>query len=216
MEVMGQRLVVQIKKEDPFDLWGEEREVLAAIYYHWSGYSTSALLETQKIIKCIQDTNSKDKDIILRLIHFVESQGGGIERGEGSTEWEYITDKYPHEKFKKDSISRNQGLISISPKGIDDSVQWSEGDIIINIDTQKVTDETFMGWYEDIDEVNKDRKEWSADDEEYEPLKEEDIMKISVNPDDLSYDDISILYDELCESKNGYVQYDNYFYELIE
>ena len=46
---MGQRLVISVEKD--------ERK-LCNIYYHWSGYTYSALYETQKVIDCIY--NSKD------------------------------------------------------------------------------------------------------------------------------------------------------------
>jgi hypothetical protein len=67
---MGQRLVVTIEK-------GERK--LCNIYYHWSAYTYSALLETKKIINCIY--NHKDEtteELLLRLIHFCEENGGGI------------------------------------------------------------------------------------------------------------------------------------------
>ena len=47
---MGQRLVVTIEKGD---------RNLCKIYYHWSAYTYSALLETKKIINCIY--NHKDE-----------------------------------------------------------------------------------------------------------------------------------------------------------
>ena len=47
---MGQRLVVTVKSK------GED---LAKIYYHWSAYTYSALLETRNIIDCIYNHNDE-------------------------------------------------------------------------------------------------------------------------------------------------------------
>ena len=160
---MGQRLVITIKQNN---------EDLAKIYYHWSAYSYSALLETKKVINCIY--NSKDetiKEMQLRLIKFLEGDGGGI-RGEES-EFEYIQRMYPNETFKTDGYSRSNGLIAISKDGMQDMQKWSEGDIIIDLDTDTV-ENTVFSWYESLEEYNQGRMEWDDEFDGYSVIDDFD------------------------------------------
>lgn len=161
---MGQRLIVTIKKEN---------EDLAKIYFHWSAYTYSALLETKKIIDCIYNHEDETvKEMQLRLIKFLYDNGGGI-KGDDS-ELEYIQRMYPNETFKKDGYDRSNGLIALSKDGMQDLQDWSEGDVIIDLDTDTV-ENTVFGWYEYIDEYNEERKEWDEDFDGYELENLEDI-----------------------------------------
>lgn len=156
---MGQRLVVTIEK-------GERK--LCNIYYHWSGYTYSALLETKEIIDCIYNhKNETEEGLLLRLIRFCEESGGGVSEGYDSDEWKYIQNLYPNEKFKADNIDRNYGLISLSKKGIAELQRWSEGDVYINLDTDQVDFCVYSG-YEYLDEYIEDRKSWDDDFDETE------------------------------------------------
>lgn len=154
---MGQRLVVTIEKND---------KELAKIYYHWSAYTYSALYETDKILGCIY--NHKDEtesEMLLRLIRFCEENGGGIDGIK--EEFDYIQGLYPNEKFKTEDISRSNGLIVLSEKCMADMQKWSEGDVFINLDTDKVDFCVYSG-YEDLDEYIEERKSWDDDFDEKE------------------------------------------------
>lgn len=156
---MGQRLVCTIIKD---------HKAICNVYYHWSAYTYSALLETKKIIGCIY--NHKDEtesELLLRLIHFCEENGGGISNGYDGDEWKYIQSLYPNEEFKAEGIDRNYGLISLSEKEMEVSQSWSEGDVYINLDTDQVDFQVYIG-YEDIDEYIEDRKSWDDDFDETE------------------------------------------------
>ena len=126
---MGQRLVVTIKNN------GED---LCKLYYHWSAYSISALIETRDIINTLLDEDNEIKDLQLRMIRYVEANGGGIDGGKDSNEWMYIRNMYANETFKSKGISRNCGLIAISEPGMRDLQYWSEGDVTIDLDECKV------------------------------------------------------------------------------
>ena len=77
---MGQRLVITIEKNE---------EAIAAIYYHWSAYTYSALQETKKVVDCIYNYRDETQDeILLRLIKFIEANGGGIRAT--TEEFDYI------------------------------------------------------------------------------------------------------------------------------
>lgn len=156
---MGQRLCVTIERGD---------KKICNIYYHWSAYTCSALYETKKIIDCIYNhKNETTEELLLRLIRFCEENGGGISNGRDGSEWKYIQNLYPNEKFKAEGISRNDGLISLSKAEMAESQAWSEGDVFINLDTDQVDFCVYSG-YEYLDEYIEDRKSWDDEFDETE------------------------------------------------
>ena len=158
---MGQRLVISVINDG-----GD----FCKIYYHWSAYTLSALEETRKIINCIYNHKDEtEKELKLRLIHFCEKNGGGIDGANG--EIDYVKNLYPNETFLTDGYSRNDGLIAISERGMDDMQRYSEGDVFIDIENDTVDFCVYSG-YDDIDEYNQERSSW---DDDYTPLKLEQI-----------------------------------------
>ena len=128
---MGQRLCLSIEKG------GKE---LCNIYWHWGAYTDSALLHTKEIVDCIYNHKDEtDAEMLLRLIHFCENQGGGIANGKNGEDWKYICNLYPDQTFKADNISRSDGLISLSESGMTESHKWSEGDVIIDLDEDLIS-----------------------------------------------------------------------------
>ncbi len=118
---MGQRLTIDIYKK-------EEEKPIACLYFHWSAYTTSALMEINNIIDLFFDEKYIHiSDEKLRLIRIVENIGGGIDGGKHSHEWDYIKKLYPDESFKENNIDRSYGLIALSEEGIAQMNKWSEG-----------------------------------------------------------------------------------------
>ena len=144
---MGQRLVITVRQDN---------KPLAAIYYHWSAYSVSAIKETRDVVKCIYDDSNPVKDMRLRLIRFVERNGGGIAASNDVNERAAIQSMYPGEVFKTDGIDRSYGLIALSEDGIADLQHWSEGDVTIELDSGMVYND--VCFYEDYNELVKE--EW--------------------------------------------------------
>ena len=72
---MGQRLVITVRKE---------QKDIAKIYFHWSGYSVSALEETRALLKEIGTKEENVNKLQLNIIRACESMGGGIDGGAGS------------------------------------------------------------------------------------------------------------------------------------
>ena len=199
---MGQRLVVTVNQ------YGED---IAKIYYHWSAYSLSALQEARDIINVLYDEENEIKDLKLRLIRFCEQNGGGIRGGENSDEWKYITKLYPNETFKKDNISRNYGLIALSQDGMEDFQGWSEGDVYIELDENRVINYVNC-CYDSINEYNENRSSW---DDDYKALTLNNVPYIKYNLCDFSIDDIDDVIMEL-DSFDGYICRDDYtIFELI-
>ena len=199
---MGQRLVVTITQNG---------ENIAALYYHWSAYTLSSLYETRDILNVLYDDDNDEKDLRLRLIRFCEKNGGGIDGGENSDEWNYIQSRYPNEEFKKDGISRNNGLIAISEKGIDEMLSWSEGNVCIDLDEDNV-DNSVYSYYADIDYYNDDHSEW---DDEFKPVTLEDIPSILGDFGSFNVSDIDSIIRQI-ECLDGYVCRNNDgIYELV-
>ena len=126
---MGERLVLQVEKP--------EGTRIASLYYHWSAYTTSALQEIRNLLARYFDPGinlppyKPDLNPQLRLIRVAETMGGGIDGCEDSSEWDYITQKYPKEKFKTTDINRNDGLIAISESGMKAMQDWVQGSATI-------------------------------------------------------------------------------------
>ena len=160
---MGQRLVVTVKTH--------EKEI-AKIYYHWSAYTCCALYETRNVINCIYNHKDEpEKEMLLNLIRFCEANGGGI-RGT-KEEFEYIQSLYHNETFVTENYSRNNGLIALSESGMKDLQDWSEGDVYINIDTDKVDFYVYYG-YANFAEYAEEKKSY---DDDFDKTELDDIPK---------------------------------------
>lgn len=198
---MGQRLVVTIQKD--------ERD-LCKIYYHWSAYSFSALKETQAIVNCIYNHKEEtEKELLLRLIRFCEENGGGIDGKE--EEFKYIQSLYPNETFKKEDYSRNFGLIALSEKGMQDLQNWSEGDVTIDIDEEKIYNGVYC-YYETLEEFNEEMQEC---DDEFEPLTLDDITDIGYDISEIDIEDLDDVIEEL-RDVNEICRYGNEIFDLTE
>lgn len=198
---MGQRLVVTIQKD--------ERD-LCKIYYHWSAYSFSALKETQAIVNCIYNHKEEtEKELLLRLIRFCEENGGGIDGKE--EEFKYIQSLYPNETFKKEDYSRNYGLIALSEKGMQDLQNWSEGDVTIDIDEEKIYNGVYC-YYETLEEFNEEMQEC---DDEFKPLTLDDITDIGYDISEIDIEDLDDVIEEL-RDVNEICRYGNEIFDLTE
>lgn len=132
---MGQRLVITIHAFN---------EDIAKIYYHWSAYTVNALNEAKSIIENIDWSNSTTKnELILKLIRFLEENGGGIDGGIDSKEYNYVNQYFGSKyKFVKNP-DRTNGLISISESGMNEMESYSEGDLEIDFDEQIIHNDVF-------------------------------------------------------------------------
>lgn len=175
---MGQRLNVEIHKNG---------EPLANAYYHWSGYTDSALNITSDIIYCVSngklasfiDPYWSCIDPIRAAILILESTGAGI----SEEEREYINQEY-QEKFKNalldlclKPIDRNQGLISISEKGMEITRKWEEGRVTIDIERRTVNFDVFF--YMTENEYVR---------EEYSDVPYKDLPVLNMDPFDIPFD----------------------------
>ena len=200
---MGQRLVVSIEKNE---------KSIAKIYFHWSAYTISALYETQKIINCIYNHKDEtEKEMLLRLIRFCEENGGGIDGV--PSEFDYIRGLYPDEMFKDRDINRSYGLIALSEECMTNMQQWSEGDVYINLDTDKV-DFCVYGGYESLEEYIEERKSW---DDEFDETELDNIPEFDFSLGYFDVHDVGAIMASLdeCGIEDGVIKCDGEICELI-
>lgn len=153
---MGQRLNIQFE---------DNTGVLANAYYHWSGYTSSAMVLTNEIISSdlIDDTSISNK---VKAVKLLELTGAGLIRNE-------FNDDFPSHLYKE-AKTRTDGLIAISKEGIEENQSWEEARVTIDLDTQQI----YFNIY------------WDGGIEDYDP---EDIPKQDEETYDseLDYEDVS-------------------------
>lgn len=200
---MGQRLVITVRS------MGQD---VAKIYYHWDAYTYDAILDAKRIVNYIYDREDKtEKDLQLALIRFCEARGGGIYPGRDGDERNYIQSVFPNETFKKEGYDRNYGLIAISERGMKEMQMWSEGDVEINLDEEVVFNRVFE-YYENIDEYNKERKEW---DDEFNGLSEDDVPEIGYDIGLIGIGEIDDVLHALYNTTWNVVKHGKEIFELV-
>ena len=123
---MGQRLNIQIEANDTDT---NETKVLANCYYHWSGYTSSAMELVNEMVNS-GVYNLDILDPVEKAIRLLEATGAGLAEDE-------LTDTYNTPKYKV-STNRNDGLIAISEEGINNVAEWEESRVTINLTTGSI------------------------------------------------------------------------------
>ena len=197
---MGQRLVITLQKD------GKD---IAALYYHWSAYSISALQEVKPLLEYLQSEEKKNSDYDPRLacLRFVQANGGGIDGGPKSEEFAYIRNLYPNEPLLEEGYNRSDGLVSMSENGIDDLQSWSNGDVYIDLD-KKMVENDVLNFFNSFDDYKEDLKQ-CMDPEDFNriPKTEEEakILEASVNVVNFSFEQIDEVIDVLTQfQEDGY------------
>lgn len=134
---MGQRLVITVRKE---------QEDIAKIYFHWSGYSVSALEETRSLLKDIDTKEENIKKLQLNIIRSCESMGGGIDGGAGSAEFSYVCNMFPNVNFKV-YPDRSCGLVALSENDMKEMQCWIDGNIVIDLDYNRIYNSVFYEYH---------------------------------------------------------------------
>ena len=123
---MGQRLNIQIEDNDTDT---NETKVLANCYYHWSGYTSSAMELVNEIVNS-GIYNLDILDPVEKAIRLLESTGAGLAEDE-------LTDTYNEPKYRITS-NRNSGIIAISEEGTNRIAEWEESRVTINLTTGSI------------------------------------------------------------------------------
>ena len=161
---MGQRLVITANYKN---------QEIAKIYFHWYAYTVTALIEAYDLINAINISDCTTiEDLQLQLIRYCENNGGCVDGGLNSAEMQYVKFIFPKEEFKNLG-NRNQGLIAISDIGRDEIQRYSEGDLIINFDSQEVSNYCYIGW--DLAEYKNYRKEEYEEEVDFNSMESLDL-----------------------------------------
>lgn len=120
---MGQRLNIEIVNDGT---------LLANCYYHWSGYTTCALYLTDAIISKFDEFNIVGS--IRNAVELLEATGGGVNKQELANIAQQ-PNKFANIDFKP-AASRNDGLISVTEEGMNETRSWEEGRVTIDISSR--------------------------------------------------------------------------------
>ena len=196
---MGQRLVITAKYKN---------QEIAKIYFHWSAYTVSALQEAYDLINEINITDCTTiEDLQLQLIRYCERHDGCVDGGAHSEEMKYVKFIFPKEEFKGNG-NRNNGLIAISDVGRDEMQRYGGGDLIINFDSQEVSNYCYIGW--DLAGYKNYRKDEYGEEVDFNSMESLDL-ELSCIP----FNDLSSAITDL-QNLNDYVYFtDNEVVELI-
>lgn len=146
---MGQRLNIEI--------WNNG-EAIANSYYHWSAYTLPAINLTKVAIKSI--LNSEETPLNTAIVA-LQATGSGF----SEQELDEIKDKEIDVELFEAS-NRNDGILSITESGIEETRCWMEGLVEIYLDSHTISFGTFF----DVDE-----KEYLEDGEDLDKLPIVDI-----------------------------------------
>lgn len=139
---MGQRLVVSVYKNK------NEASPFMSIYYHWSAYTVTALVESLNIIKSYRE-RKRSLPFEAALIVSLETIGARIDPQDSL----YIQNKYPDIKFDLDNVDRNFGLIALSEERIAQQLQWAEGLANVYLEEEEILNDCMI-FYENETEYN--------------------------------------------------------------
>lgn len=128
---MGQRLV--ILNSTPFVQTDDQIDT-SAIYYHWSAYTDSAVVEITNLRDSVEEYYDKHyKQNVNRLDFFnlacLQAVSGIAPQYEESVK--YI-ESLTNQPYDSSHVNRNDGMIGFTPTDIDHILDWSEGTVDIN------------------------------------------------------------------------------------
>lgn len=135
---MGQRLVVNVFKTH------DEDSRIANVYFHWSGYTESAygeVSEMMKVLSGIRDQSDDDirKKLILFYQHLIDHDIFSKEQRHGGLCEETKDSTYAELKrlglTQDPLVSRNIGLVAVTPAGMDENMKYAEATADIYLDT---------------------------------------------------------------------------------
>lgn len=169
---MGQRLNIEIV---------EKGKCLANAYYHWSAYTTTSAELARQIIKHIPDV--KEENNVLRAIRLLEVTGAKLME----SEVEYA--KTLGISNLKTATSRNDGLISISKNGIDETRKWQEHALYIYLDENRMNFQVL--WNQKQWDWEKSQRE----DYDNKDAKASDLTVYDIDFTDVKFDKI----DDFCK-----------------
>jgi hypothetical protein len=128
---MGQRLV--ILNSTPFVQTDDQIDT-SAIYYHWSAYTDSAVVEITNLRDVVEEYydnyyNSTSNRLDFFNLACLNAISGVAPQYEESVK--YI-ESLTNQPYDSSHVNRNDGMIGFTPTDIDHILNWSEGTVDIN------------------------------------------------------------------------------------
>lgn len=128
---MGQRLV--ILNSTPFVQTDDQIDT-SAIYYHWSAYTDSAVVEITNLRDSVKEYYHKNYNPNVNRLDFfnlacLQAVSGIAPQYEESIK--YI-ESLTNQPYDSSHVNRNDGMIGFTPTDIDHILDWSEGTVDIN------------------------------------------------------------------------------------
>ena len=162
---MGQRLNIEFYVNN---------KAIVNCYYHWSGFSDSAMAHTQCLIHHLQDydfSNIPENEIKFIVIRTLEDFGARLK----DKDLEEAKKLYPERKFSNDDMDRNEGLIGITKESMDNTRSWEEARVNIFLTRRRFEIEGIFHY--SIEEEIKDFYDYTE--EEIESFKQ-NLFKIQI------------------------------------
>lgn len=137
---MSQRLVIKLIYD---------KELIATIYYRWSGFTLSSLEETKSLLDNIYfspsfynipsyyNLKNYKKAIIFQIISYLEANGGGLDPDDRE-----FAEKYFLNRNFSTSINSNYGVLAFSPNSMRYMLSTADAIVEINFDTGKIFNDT--------------------------------------------------------------------------
>lgn len=207
---MGQRLNIEIRRK-------KDNKILANSYYHWSAYTYSSLKLANEIIENIYDIirNDKTSDEI-KAIQLLQTTGAGL------LEDEYNLLKEEDKKYCSLATDRNLGLISFTEKGIENTRNWEEGRLTINVDFDN-KEYDFVGDKNRVDfEVYLPTSKEEIEEYYREELKSgeinlDEVVEFNFDLQDMDLNDIRLFMAKINQIENnfGIFMINGAFYQII-
>ena len=168
---MGQRLVIQIEKNG---------EPLANACYHWSAYTRTAAEMTEQV-RGYLDEADKMWSNFKKAVWALYKTGARFNPAEttriNSDYWNKNNFEFV---FDGKEADRNTGLLCVTEEGMQENVEWEEGRVDIDIETNEIyfnvmgveTVEDYLAWNDEPDALKPDNMP-VLDASEYLEFKEE-------------------------------------------
>lgn len=142
---MGQRLVIQIETNGI---------PLTNAYYHWSGYTESALALLEKVVEAADWARlAQLRSNVYKAVKILENTGAGVNDEEAA---EIQKDNRFNGMSFKPAISRDEGFLCVTGQGMLSNRDWMEALATVDIAERKIYFDVYV--QTDID----DYEEWSG------------------------------------------------------
>lgn len=187
---MGQRLNIEIVSNGV---------VLANAYYHWSAYTNSSAMLMEEIVHAVDLFPNETE--LGRAVRLLELTNAGVNENEYKRIKEDKSGKFAGIRFQN-AIDRNEGLLSVTEYGMDETRKWEEGRVTIDIGIRSVAFSVY--WSETLDDYEENYDQ--------DPM---DLPKRDFNFADIPFDKIDELEKLLDECPDGFRDNDGYVYTWI-